>query len=342
MSTSAAVEVAMETLFAASLSVNTRDRYAGALKHWHGFEDWTGSRITAVTQEVLLLYVAHRFAHSTAGYSSVSIELSAIRDRTLQHGWPYPREDQLPRLRHLTRGYRRLRPKKHGSVAFPLSFMTNFINGLRGAPPSSRFHVVLIAAVSAYGFLTMSRVGHYTAKTATDPSPLSEANLKWHPSFASARAVTITFDNSKMNQFGKEEKKALVCSCSLGICGLHALILYLRLKHTRFGASRCRHSALFVQPNGAQLTASHVRKMCKTIAEAAGVDPEPFATHSLRSGGATALFERGTSLTAVEQLGGWTTGSVALRECYLQVSALKAATLAFAKKSKEHKTNGNY
>ena len=76
---------------------------------------------------------------------------------------------------------------------------------------------------------------------------------------------------------------------------------------------------LFRHPDGRNVTLSHTSKCIKRHALRLGLNPELYASHSIRIGGATALRAEGFSLQEIMLHGGWTSEQGCLR--YLQLTA---------------------
>ena len=86
---------------------------------------------------------------------------------------------------------------------------------------------------------------------------------------------------------------------------------------------------LFRDPSTNQpLRTSHLRDLIRVMMVGEGEDPSEFGTHSLRIGGATALFAAGADETVIRTMGRWSSDCYRLyvRACY--ESTLKWTTLA--------------
>ena len=79
---------------------------------------------------------------------------------------------------------------------------------------------------------------------------------------------------------------------------------------------------LFRSPNGSPFKYEYVNKLVKLLMRTIGEDEDAFSTHSLRIGGATALFAAGASPTVIRTMGRWSS------DCYrLYVRASYESTL---------------
>lgn len=299
----------------------SRARYSSALSHWIQFLELLGNSGASIPPLLLEQYVAYRFRHSGICGATISVELAAIRELAIRNGTEYPSEHRLRRLRRLTRGFQRLRCKSTKKHALPLSTAKHAIIGKL---QEGNLDSLMEAAALATGFCGMFRVSEMTAASLKHKSALSYADIVFTPSLAHPTSARIGFSKSKMNQFQAAEEVVLVCGCQHGVCALHTMAAYMRHRSQKHS-----HQPLFAYDDGSPLTASKMRKLVKSAARHAGLDPADYSAHSLRSGGATALFERGVDLAIVEQLGRWCANSKTLKRCYLQVTTLRAAMIAF-------------
>lgn len=81
------------------------------------------------------------------------------------------------------------------------------------------------------------------------------------------------------------------------------------------------HVPLFRDPsNGFPLSGDYLRSVIRELMSAVGEDPSEFGTHSLRIGGATALFAGGATPTVIRTMGRWSSDCYRLyvRACYEQ------------------------
>ena len=79
--------------------------------------------------------------------------------------------------------------------------------------------------------------------------------------------------------------------------------------------------------SGKPLTYEFMHSIIKRLMNAIGEDPDEFGTHSLRIGGATAMFAAGATPTVIRTMGRWSSDCYRLyvRACYEQSMAWTAA-----------------
>ena len=95
---------------------------------------------------------------------------------------------------------------------------------------------------------------------------------------------------------------------------VHLMHRYMRDVRPRRAAPSQR--ALFVDRAGAPVTRPQIAQLVKRLAGLAGApDPERYAAHSIRAGGATAMFEAGVPVETIKAIGRWRSSRV---EAYLR------------------------
>ena len=106
----------------------------------------------------------------------------------------------------------------------------------------------------------------------------------------------------------------------------------------RFGRGSEAHLPLFRWSSGAQVRREQVQKFLEAAAQANGLPPGRFRSHSLRIGGASALLHATGQFDLVKRFGRWSSDAV---HTYLHDSAEQSAGLAqrmAADKSSVHYT----
>ncbi|OWY92157.1 hypothetical protein PHMEG_00038953, partial [Phytophthora megakarya] len=139
-----------------------------------------------------------------------------------------------------------------------------------------------------------------------------------------ADTVVIQFRGSKADQFGIGTSRALSRSKQSWCCPVLAA-WFLVNHHKSIGAKS--DSLLCKVDVEVNLQVGDVIKAIQRAAALAGQNPEHFGSHSLRSGGATALFNAGFDSLAVKLFGRWKSDAV---ECYTRISGQLTSRMASA------------
>ena len=88
------------------------------------------------------------------------------------------------------------------------------------------------------------------------------------------------------------------------LCPVEAFNRLRRLAPNRFGPARDQRY-LFTTSNGLVLRKARVQALLKASAQRAGFDPKDFTSHSLRAGGASAMYHNGYGIDAIKRRGRW-------------------------------------
>lgn len=131
-------------------------------------------------------------------------------------------------------------------------------------------------------------------------------------------AVVIHFRGSKTDQEGLGSIRRLQKSGDSVLCPVRAA--WALWKHAQVD-----DEPLCSPHAGLCLSSRAMSRAIKKGAAALGLDPTHFGTHSLRSGGATALFEAGISDTAIKQQGRWRSNCF---QMYTRIEETTGARLA--------------
>ena len=80
---------------------------------------------------------------------------------------------------------------------------------------------------------------------------------------------------------------------------------------------------MFRKPDGGAFTTDDIRAIVRQVVVAVGLDPELYGAHSLRIGGATALFAGGADPMVIRTMGRWSSDCYRLyvRACFEQTVA---------------------
>ena len=128
------------------------------------------------------------------------------------------------------------------------------------------------------------------------------------PTFDQADEVTLTIRGSKTDQQNLGCTFNQFRSGDPELCVVQALADYGRHAPERlYGARAC--DALLVLEDGEPVTREHVQRLLKQSAIAEGLDPDVIGSHSLRIGGASALWAAYRDSALVQRWGRWSTNT---------------------------------
>ena len=126
-------------------------------------------------------------------------------------------------------------------------------------------------------------------------------------SFATADEVTLCIRGSKTDQLNRREWRYHFRVKDKGefkLRVMEALEMYGRWAPERFRGAE-RHDRLFIWPDGRFLVRNEVQQVLCSAAVAEGADPDSVGSHSLRIGGASALWACYKDNALVRRWGRW-------------------------------------
>ena len=124
-----------------------------------------------------------------------------------------------------------------------------------------------------------------------------------------ATGVTVQFRKTKADQEAFGSCKTMARTGVTYLCPVEALDAYRKVCPGRFQGAEA-HKPLFRWGNGTMLKRVEVQFLLQRAATAVGLPPERFLSHSLRIGGASALFQASADIELVKRMGRWTSSSV--------------------------------
>ena len=132
------------------------------------------------------------------------------------------------------------------------------------------------------------------------PSPPGEAS-----------EVTLTFRKTKADQLGFGDSKLLKSTGRHHLCPVEALERMRKVWPLRFQDGKTEATRpLFRWSSGKVLNRGEIQVLLQRAARGVGLPPERFLSHSLRIGGATALYQSTMDVELVKRMGRWTSSAV--------------------------------
>ena len=121
--------------------------------------------------------------------------------------------------------------------------------------------------------------------------------------FSQADEVVLIIRGSKTDKFNEGELKNHFKTNDEDLCVVKALAAYQQHAPQRFGPKADGY--LFAWENGKVILRGEIQAVLERAAVACGVDPQYIGSHSLRFGGATALFAAYKDTALVQRWGRW-------------------------------------
>ena len=123
--------------------------------------------------------------------------------------------------------------------------------------------------------------------------------------------VTMQFRKTKSDQLAFGESKTLKATGRQRLCPVEALVRMRKKWPTRFQKGHSDSlKPLFRWSSGQALKRTEVQSLLQQAARGVGLPPERFMSHSLRIGGATALYQSTGEIEVVKRMGRWSSSAV--------------------------------
>ena len=227
------------------------------------------------------------------------------------------------------------KPRRLGVTRAMLEWIGRFVRQLPGDTADGFDGVMLNGAVQTAWFF-MLRAKEYSDTNGVDLMMIIRgADIKFVLSSEPNEVVigvTLQFRKTKVDQEAFGECKTFYCSGVPEVCVVTALKKLESLAPQRFGAGSEALKPLFRWSSGQVLKRTQVQNVLQKAAIACGLPAGRFMTHSLRIGGASALFQATGEIELVKRTGRWSSasvqrylhdGEVALRDCAAKMAKVQ-------------------
>eukprot|EP00435_Cladocopium_sp_Y103_P042118 s923_g11.t1 len=263
-----------------------------------GYLGWLGASVNTIRQSIFAIKLAHKRVGAgdiTEGMHRVWILLGGL-DR-----------------RSTTR-----RPRRLGVTQEMLQWLGKELIGLeepRRTSSTAADASMIMAALSTAWFF-MLRCKEFAESNGVDKDMILRGRdirfstdglaVEEHP-----EEVTIQIRKSKVDQMGFGDSKTLRATGRRFLCPVEALVRMKRFWPNRFRQSSQESAeALFRWATGGVLKRLEIQHFLQKAAEGVGLPGDRFMSHSLRVGGATALYQATADIELVKRMGRWTSSAV--------------------------------
>ena len=125
-----------------------------------------------------------------------------------------------------------------------------------------------------------------------------------------ADEVTRQFRKTKADQQAFGSSRTHYCTGDALVCPVRSMEVLRSWAPERFGRGPEAQLPLFRWYSGAVLKREEVQELLQKAATAVGLPPGRFMSHSLRIGGASALYHATNDIELVKRFGRWSSGAV--------------------------------
>ena len=298
----------------ARMADSTQKTYTNQLRWWELFCHRrgvdtirvVGDHNRAEEEQLFLDFVVHSATNVPRSESTIKTRLAAIRALHVNLGLDDPLAS-LKRVDLLLQGYARLRgtPMRRHPVT---PAMLRWIRA--GLRPEASLDGATLWAALMLGFFFLLRASEYLAPEAGNRAAQGIRGADLTPrlqgcpvkSFAVADEVVLTIRGSKTDQLNEGNVKNHFRADGT-LCVVEALQLLQTRAPERWQSEQ--HDALLRWKNGKPLRRHEVQAPIMQAATALGGDPARIGTHSLRFGGASALWAAYRDSAVVKRWGRW-------------------------------------
>ncbi|CAE7269293.1 ESS1 [Symbiodinium sp. CCMP2592] len=287
------------------LSPSTQRLYDG---HWRWWELYTRRRGVSALRSVdrfdpgeeslFLDYLVYLFVGQGLAAATAQARLGAIRSVHLQLGFPDPLKP-LPRLQLALEGIRR----RKGPIAKRRPVTPHMLARAQAALPQGLWGRQLNCALQL-GFFFLLRVSELVGGNnpklglrVKDVKLYSRGEFLARPPFSGADEVQIVVRASKTDPEGESATRNLFRS-DAAVCPVLATIEFLELKWSE--ATPHPEERFF-----GDLTRQDIQTALQTVAASLGEEVQAYTPHSLRFGGASAMWAGGMDSYVLRTWGRW-------------------------------------
>jgi len=125
-----------------------------------------------------------------------------------------------------------------------------------------------------------------------------------------ANELTLQFRKTKADQQSFGESKTVAATGVLGLCPVEPMVKFREVAPHRFGEHPEAVQPLFKWTKGTTLKRLEIQALLQRAAVAQNLPPSRFMSHSLRIGGASALFQATGEIETVKRAGRWSSSTV--------------------------------
>ena len=263
-----------------------------------GYLGWLGASANTIRQSLFAIKTAHKRVGAgdiTEGMHRIWILLGGL-DR-----------------RSTTR-----RPRRLGVTQGMLEWLGEELVGAFGGErsgPTYADSVMVFTALSTAWFF-MLRAKEFGESNGVDMEMVVRGqdfrfSKNGRPAAEEAEEVTLTFRKTKVDQLAFGDAKTLKSTGRRYLCPVEALVRMRKIWPNRFQKGHGESCLpLFRWASGSVLKRLEVQHLLQKAAEGVGLQGDRYMAHSLRIGGATALYQATGDIELVKRIGRWTSSAV--------------------------------
>ena len=262
-----------------------------------GYLGWLGASVNTIRLNIFAIKTAHKRAGAgdiTEGMHRVWILLAGLDRRTTR------------------------KPKRLGVTPEMLQWLgEELIGKIENRRQAAAYaDAVMVIAAMATAWFYMLRAKEFADSNGIDQDMIIRGcDLRFASDGRSAtnevQEVTLRFRKTKTDQLSFGDAKTLQSTGKRFLCPVEALVRMRKVWPLRFLAGHQESQRpLFRWSAGSVIKRLEIQHLLQKAAEGVGLPPDRFLSHSLRIGGATALYQATGDIELVKRLGRWTSSAV--------------------------------
>ena len=259
-------------------------------------------------QEIIDHYVFYGMIRKLA-YKTMHVRLYAVKRLHLVNGIDLD-FSRMPQLKMVIRGFKRITRGPRRKLAISVKMVRDLI--AHGGLDFSKWDDLIQATAVLFGFFVLLRSSEYlrTEHGIDTDKCIRMEHLTFYrdgtliDGVEDATRVCLFLPFSKTSITGNGVSLVLDADPGNPLCLVGMCNRMRAMKPHRF--RECVGDIhVFSYGNGAVLHKSSVQKLLKEAAKRAGFEPADFTSHSLRAGGASAMYHNGFSAEEIQRRGRW-------------------------------------
>lgn len=293
----------IKDLINAGLEDRTLSSYNNSLNDFFTFCEIYGRDPYVASARVVQEYVIYLFHLTSVPHKAASRRVTAVGHLWKANGLDWDRSKH-PTIAAMFRGYRKKKPSAiRPRNPFTFYHMQKAFQTLN----LSTYTGLLLGSALCIGYFYGGRIGEYSPNSRADwKSVLLREDLQFIGDSNNPFALQLDFKTHKTNKFGIYSGKVeCICSCDIGICPVHIIWRFTKLRDQEYGTDIAWKHPLLLRLNMKPLPQYAVNHLIKNLILKMGLDPSKYSSHSLRSGQATHLARAGHSAWFIKKWGRW-------------------------------------
>ena len=317
----AAMQRLVDAAVVASVARGTRATYGVAWRQWSTFCRIRGKSPILLgktreeilaDEEELLLFMVHLYNNLRRAHGTIRTKLLGVRSQHVMMGEADPLQGK-PRVWMALNGIERWQGPGQRKLPVTVRMLRRIRSML---DPTGTADDAALYLCIMFGFFFMMRIGEYAHSgswdykkvlTGLDIAPKKDGAEA--PHFEVADELVLWFKASKADQKGAGQARNHFRSNDPdGICPVWAAACYQRWFPERISGKEAG-LPLARWADGSPITRAKIQEVLQRAAVLEGYPPDRFKSHSLRIGGATALYHCFQDTELVKRWGRWNSGA---------------------------------